>query len=332
MESSKKSTHRVDVIPIVLQPHPNADTLSIVQIFNFTVVVKTAEWKDKALGVYIQPDSVCPDTPTFSFLDEKDRRRIRVRRFRGVWSQGLLIPAPEGSKAGDDVSEMLGVTRYEPPEPLSTMGETEGGPAGYRPAYDVESWNRYGSLFQEGEKVVATEKIHGASGRFSFFEDRMYCGSRREWKKPNDENLWWMCLKKNPWIDDFCKLHPRLTLYGEVYGRVQDLKYGAGKNDIFFAAFDLWHNVELKWLDWSDFLSVAESFDSKLGSKTFKMVPLLYEGPYSADLCKLAEGKSMVAGADHGREGCVIRPVIERIGQEIGRVQLKIVSNEYLAR
>lgn len=324
----EKSTHRVEVVPVVLEPHPNADTLSIIRIYNFTVVVKTSEWKDKSLGAYIQPDSVCPDTPTFAFLGESDRKRIKVRRFRGVWSQGLLIPAPEGSQAGGDVSEILGVTRYEPPEPMSTFGETEIPPEGYKPSYDVESWNRYGSVFKDGEEVVVTEKIHGTSGRFVFQDGKMYCGSRKEWRKQHEQNLWWICLKKNPWIEQFLRAHPEFTLYGEVYGQVQDLKYGAGRNDIFFAAFDLWHNREFRWLNWEEWLWTQNAF----GKDSFQAVPLLYRGPYSAEVSKLAEGKSFVRGADHCREGCVVRPVLERTDPEVGRVQLKIVSNEYLAR
>ncbi len=63
------------------------------------------------------------------------------------------------------------------------------------------------------------------------------------------------------------------------------------------------------------------------------LVPLLFSGPYDeAKAPLLAEGSSTVPGAKHVREGCVIRPVIERTDPEIGRVQLKIVSSGYLER
>ena len=39
-----KSTHRVEVVPVLLTPHPNADSLSVVQVFGYSVCVKTADW------------------------------------------------------------------------------------------------------------------------------------------------------------------------------------------------------------------------------------------------------------------------------------------------
>jgi len=59
-------------------------------------------------------------------------------------------------------------------------------------------------------------------------------------------------------------------------------------------------------------------------------VPVLYEGPYIKEkMLKLSSGKSTMA--DHIREGVVIKPTEERWHDEVGRVQLKLVSNEYLA-
>ena len=116
------STHRVEVVPVTLETHPNAETLSIVRVWSYTVVVKTADWQGLTRGAYIPPDSVVPDNETFAFLGGKTR--ITVRRFRGVISYGLLVPAPEGAQIGDDVAERIrvthyGVTHYEPPLQLS---------------------------------------------------------------------------------------------------------------------------------------------------------------------------------------------------------------------
>lgn len=146
--------HKVPVIRIEeLLPHPNADTLSLVKIDGYQVVVKTADWKADDLGVYIQPDSVVPEKPVFSFLWEGKTfdgvvnpkyRRITVRKFRKEWSEGLLLPlvsfelksgtfvsgvkewTPE---VGTDLAELLEITHYEPPEdPGNTQGENERGP------------------------------------------------------------------------------------------------------------------------------------------------------------------------------------------------------------
>ena len=43
-----------------------------------------------------------------------------------------------------------------------------------------------------------------------------------------------MAIEQNPWIAAFCENFPDLTVYGEVFGWVQDLKYGAQPGQIFF--------------------------------------------------------------------------------------------------
>jgi RNA ligase (TIGR02306 family) len=97
------SSHRVNVIRIEeILPHTNADTLGIIQIGGYQCVVKKDQYKVGDLAIYIQPDSVVPQMPQFSFLwadkefpngivPEK-YRRITVRRFRKEWSEGLLMP------------------------------------------------------------------------------------------------------------------------------------------------------------------------------------------------------------------------------------------------
>ncbi len=166
-----EGTHKVEVVPVTLEPHPNADTLSIVRVFDFTVCVRTADWQGVNIGAYIQPDSVVPGTDQFAFLkktpDDTKSLRIRVKKLRGVISMGMLVPAPEGSFIGDDVAERIGVTHYEPTMKL-VDGETESAPSHfYAPKYDVESAYRYASLFVPGESVYVSEKLHGCNSRFS---------------------------------------------------------------------------------------------------------------------------------------------------------------------
>ena len=55
------SIFQVEIVPVILEPHPFADSLSIVKIYNYTVCVRTEDWKDKSIGAYIPPDSVVPN-------------------------------------------------------------------------------------------------------------------------------------------------------------------------------------------------------------------------------------------------------------------------------
>ncbi len=144
------ANHRVNIVSInELEKHPNADSLSLVHIDGYQVVVKTENWKAGDLAIYIQPDSVVPVAPQFEFLWEGmtfpdgivpvKRRRVTVRRFRGEYSEGMLLPLndfldvlPEGVAylPGTDVAELLSITHYEPPEDpqQTTGGDNESAP------------------------------------------------------------------------------------------------------------------------------------------------------------------------------------------------------------
>lgn len=321
MSERKPSTHRVEVIRInEIEKHPNADSLGIVRVFGYCCCVRLSDFKVGDLAAYIPPDSVVPNTPEFAFLG--GHNRIRVKRLRGLFSQGLLVHAPPGSEPFDDVAEKLGIVRYEPPLPLSSGGEAEIGPRFFCPKYDVESWHRYKHLLVPGEEVIVTEKIHGASARYVWHEDRLYCGSRNEWKRVNSGNLWWAAATNCPWLMEWVTKNPQFVLYGEVYGRVQDLTYGASTADKpWFRAFDVFQ--------WSDGTWRRDVFDRDIppGVK----VPVLYRGPYDEKLVReLSLGKSVLA--DHLKEGVVVEPVTPRYSDEAGRVKFKIVSDEYLER
>ena len=474
------STHRCPVVPVVMERHPNADSLSIVRVAEFTYCARTEDWLNNPLGVWVEPDMMIPaDRPEFAFLEKSHKvienngikgYRIKVKRLRGVMSMGLMIPAPEGAKVGDDYREHFGIVRYEPPEPLSTGGEACKPPPGVRYVYDVESAYNFVHLFTDGEEVVATEKVHGclqyhtritmsdgtkrdigklvnenstnefvlgyqdgkviptkilnvykngnttnwlkviggidgnsyfavyatpnhkfyvignyveaknlkagdivtalrsnlglnpvqlkitsveeiidsgskfdietethnffandilvhnSNSRFCYMPDLgMFCGSRTEWKRQNADNLWWKALAHHPEVEEFCKNHPEITVYGEAYGQVKNFPYNLPKGKVGIIVFDLLRNGA--WVDHDE--------ARELG-KNLPWVPILYRGPWNKELIfNLAEGKSEIAkivGVDHIREGLVIKPIKERGNLEIGRTQLKIVSNAYLEK
>jgi len=332
VEEEGMSTHEVPVVRVVKEPHPSADTLSIARIFGFTCCVRTADWNDGDLAAYIAPDYTVPlDRPEFAFLARvdkpKDRERIKVKKLRGVFSQGLLIRAPEGLREGDNAMEALGVERYQPPFNLSTGGEAGPGPSGVvAPKYDVESWYRYGSLFQPGEDVIATEKLHGASARYVFAEGRMFVGSHGEWKREGIASIWHRALEVTPRIRTLCEAWPGFVLYGEVYGQVQDLRYGTRKGEVCFAGFDI-RDKAGQWLNGKEACATAFHFG-------VPWVPEVYAGKYDpAAIEALSNGPSLVPGEANIREGVVVQALSDRYVDELGgRLKLKIVSNAYLER
>ena len=324
------SRYRVEVVEVTSRPHPNADSLVVVDIWGYTCVVRGAEFPPgrTALAAYIPPESLVPVArPEFAFLKDKanaeGQARIKVVRLRGTVSQGLLIPARPGWSLGQDVAEELGATHYEPPLPLSTGGEDETPPPGKRPKFDVEHWRRYRGLLVPGEEVLVSEKVHGTNARYCFVDGRMRCGSHANWKKFNPVlSVYWRALESNPEVRDFCIAHEDLTVYAEVYGQVQDLKYGAGRNEVRIVVFDLF--CEEGWVP---------ALEARELGPGLPWVPTVYRGAYDpARVEAMAEGKSLMPGADHIREGIVVKPLIERSDADIGRVCLKIIGNAYLAR
>jgi len=322
------STHAIEVVPVKLEEHPNADTLSIVRIKGWRVVVKTEEWADRDRGAYIPPDYVVPDNDRFAFLG--GHLRVKTRKFRNIYSQGLLMPVDPETPIGTDLMEEWGIVRYVPPVDSTTGGDNEKGPdfgGGYFPVFDVENYQAHPDVFQPGERVIATEKIHGANARYCW-QDRMFCGSRKNWKQEDDRSIWWLALRQHPPIETFCKANPGLALYGEVFGKVQHLRYGSNGGQFFFVAFNVWDVMTGSFLDYDDMVEIVQKTAPDLN-----LAPLVYDGPFDAEkLLALAEEDSLWPGAKHMREGIVVIPAKERMEDEIGRVALKMVSNRYLAK
>jgi RNA ligase (TIGR02306 family) len=321
------STHKVEIVRLgPIEKHPNADTLGIVSIWAYTAIIRLGDYAEGDLVAYIEPDYVVPETEQFAFLKD---RRIRAKRLRGIWSQGLVIAAPEGAQEGDDVMEALGVVRYEPK--VRHAGGSRG--AAYDgevphdslvaiPKYDLENFRRYYSAFTEGEPVVITEKLHGTNARYAFRDGRMWCGSRSFWRKPSDDgsDWWWGALAQNPWIERWCRESEDAVLFGEIFGSVQDLTYGAKPGEWRFKAFDIFR--EGRFVDAGEF---AEELPGPWG------VPVLHFGPLPGrvELEEMSRRDSVFGGIS---EGVVIKPATERYDRAVGRVALKLVSDRYLER
>lgn len=321
------STHRVDVVEIGdVLPHPNADKLEMVKVGEYTCLIPKGQFKRGDLAAYIEPDFVVPDLPAYEFLGGK--RRIGAKRLRGVWSEGLLVRAPDGAVAGANVMEALGVTRWEPPVNEWRAGGHSGPPLGAIehvppeiaaiPKYDLENLKRHANLFREGEPVYVTEKLHGTNARYVFHEGQMYCGSRSLWRKQEPKNVYWDALEQNAWVRGYCEAHPGTVLMGEIFGDVQDMMYGFEKGQYVFKCFDV-----LTGRRWRIPMEVSPALQS---------VPVLAEAmPFSMEVLKeMAEKDSVFGGVC---EGVVVQPAYEdRWDPHVGRVKMKLVSNRYLSR
>jgi RNA ligase (TIGR02306 family) len=316
------STFKVEVVPITLEKHPNADTLSLVKVWGYTVVCKTENYINHSHAAYVPVDTVVGNTPEFEFLG--DKKRIKAARLRGIYSEGLLVPPRAHWRVGDDVTEELGCTKWEEPEePVKIGGDSESQPGWFHIYTDLENYKRYSWVIPDGEEVVLTEKIHGCNARYAYWEDRLWCGSHKFAKKFHEDNLWWRVAITQD-LEAKLKAFPGYILHGEVFGQVQDLKYGAKPGELFFRAFDISTVQSRRYLNYDEFVDLA-------GKMNIPVAPVLYRGPWSKELLSHADGNTTLNGAVNIREGFVVRPVVER-QEHMGRVILKVISPAYRLR
>ena len=307
------SKHEVKVVPVVLGPHPNADSLSLVHIGGFVVAVRTEDWLGVHLGAYVPPDSVL-----------STGERIRAKKLRGIYSEGMLLPPPEGAEIGDDVAEALGVTHYEP-EPEPGGSDTASPPAGVVRTYDVENARKYASeRWAIGTLLAVTEKIHGQNWRAVYTDGRFHVGSRTRWVADVKGSEWWPTLRDYPLLMDWLSAHPGVVVYGEQYGQVRGFPYGVEKGKRKLAIFDVAKSGRFgSWVD-------VEA----LGELGLPIAPNLACIPWSGDLRDFdhyAEGATTLGGG-HVREGAVIRPLHLADPLDGERPILKLVGRGYLAK
>jgi RNA ligase (TIGR02306 family) len=322
-----------------MRKHENADSLSIVQVWGYPVVVRTTDFKVGDWAFYIPVDSVVPEEEPFLFLGE--HRHIKAKKLRGVFSMGMLTPLSAlypncvvlngwlttrggrvlGNTTMDWQNELM-ITRFEPPEP--TDDRCEVGPIEVHGYTEIPAMRAYPDAIPEGMPVSITEKIDGETFRAVYIDDRMWLGSANTWKKPGD-NRWWS-ISRRLGLEEKLKARPGMVVYGEIYGRdpnygkIQIFDYGTEQNGLrIFDIFDLHLGKYLNVIDISEF---AEYLN-------IPMVPLLYIGNWDKELISLAEGKSTIGGGKV-REGIVVRPLVETFHPELTRLILKYHGEGYL--
>lgn len=299
----------------------------------------------------------------------KDYVRVKAIRLRGIFSDGLLVKNVENWPLNQDVSSQLGITKFEEEghlgkgknlyfpkkmtlwtrikkwfvrvwrrilgKPLredhkkhqSELLLSSGNTAPY---YDLEHYKKYGNgAFEDHEEVVVTEKIHGTNCAVVSENGQIYVKSRNLYKQEDSNCLYWGTIKKYG-IDLAMKNLPGYILYGEIYGWVQDLRYGHKPQETSFCAFDLYSISEDRFLDYEDFIEKC----TQLG---IPMVPVVHKGQFHPDLVeKLTNDRKYQYSLIDGKtikEGVVIRPIKERINPYTNkRNVLKFVSQSYLLR
>ncbi|WP_227471684.1 RNA ligase family protein [Paenarthrobacter sp. YJN-5] len=164
-----------------LTPIENADFVAVARVRGWNLVVKKEEVSVGDAVVYFEIDSHLPlDDPRFAFLEPRGAKVyngvrghvLKSARMRGVYSQGLAIPArvfPELNEltSGEDLATVLGVTKYEEEIPEEMAGLASGAfPTRFAPKTGAERVQNLTDVFarlREEYDWFATEKVDGTS-------------------------------------------------------------------------------------------------------------------------------------------------------------------------
>ena len=170
-----------------------------------------------------------------------------------------------------------------------------------------------------------TEKIDGCNGRFAWHEGRLWCGSHKQMLARHSASPWWRVAASHD-LEGRLRSVPGVLFVCELYGplRSQGIDLAYGQDDVRMVCVDAFNISTQKYLDWMTVRQVA-------ARARLPLVPVLAEGPWDPGMVALAEGKTTLSG-DHVREGIVVRPVVERFDDRIGRVILKLHGEGFLTR
>lgn len=349
------STLRVTAEVLTVHPHPNADALELAQVGLYRAVVAKGAYRTGDIALYVPEQAVLPaalieELGLTGRLAGKAKDRVKAVRLRGELSQGIVCRPAALAEAdlvraatdGEDFAERLGITKWAPPIPPTMDGEVEAAPD-LLPWTDIENIQRYPDVFEPGEPVAVTEKLHGTACLVTYAAEdgRVQVsskgfGAKGLALKEDPRNLYWRAVHGHGVPAVAAALAERLGarrvgIFGEVYGAgVQDLAYGANaraEDSLGYAVFDLSAEIDgrVVWLDPAEVLQDGE----------LPLVPRLYSGPYDvAKVLELTSGRETVSGQElHLREGVVIRSTTGRYSPVVGgRAIAKSVSPAYLTR
>lgn len=375
--SDKKANHQANIVCIgEILPHPNADKLEITKVEGYQIVVGKGNFKTGDLAVYIQPDSIVPQTVPFQFIWQdhlgiegivpEKRRRITVKRLRGEYSEGLLMPVTDFPTElvcgilqqrasmnlpleGIDVADLLGVTHYVPAFDKASTKDISSMPRRKYPR-SVKGWFFF-----------LLHKIGMGWGA---------CGRGLAAEVGFDSPIYDVDAYKNHrgWLPEGTLVQVTEKIHGSN-GRavvIDDVLYVGSHEQWKQAGDNVWWNAvnqHRELVDWlfqnqkkfvyfevgptqgdkwaygatksEPFLFTFDVYDPE--TNTWRWAgddgvpfgaPILYVGPFNDDVLRLADGPSVVPGQKSIREGIVIRAS----GNHTSRGKLKVVSNKFLEK
>ncbi len=224
-----------------------ADAIEKASVLGWQLVIRKGEFAIGDLCVYCEIDSVMPDKQEFEFVRAKSNR-IKTIKLRGQVSQGICFPLsvlPEGMEMEEDmdVTEIIGITKFEPPIPANLAGEVKGLFPSFIPKTDETRVQVLQTVLDkyEGITCYVTEKLDGSSATFYFNNGEFGVCSRNLDLKFNEDNSMWKFAMENELEDKLRELNKNIALQGEIIGEgIQKNKYKLKGQDVrFFNVFEI---------------------------------------------------------------------------------------------
>lgn len=320
-----------------IRPIEGADMIELATVGGWNVVVaKNVGHKVGDHVVYCEIDSFLPIREEFEFLRKSSYKkmgdqegfRLKTIKLRGQVSQGLILPMSVFGEfgwtayEGLDVTDRLGIVKYEPPIPAELSGKVKGGFPSFLHKTDeervqnlVKEYNEY--KFTSAHQFYMTEKLDGSSATFYMNEGEFGVCSRNLELLETEGNTFWKVARELD-LENKLKDKGNICLQGELIGEgIQGNPYKIkGQTVHFFNGFDI---DKRQRLNINEFLILLDELE-------LTSVPILDVAMSLPEtvigMLELAEGKSRLNDKTE-REGVVVRSLDNTIS-------FKAISNKFL--
>lgn len=312
---------------------PDADSIEKAVVLGWELVVKKGEFQVGDYCVYCEIDCLMPKTETFAFLASRGMR-IRTARLRGQISQGIcfgldILPADFEIVEGADCTEVLGITKYEPPIPASLAGVMKGNFPVFIPKTDETRVQVLQGLLDECKGVACyiAEKLDGSSATYYLRDGEFGVCSRNLEICEDEENTYWKVARELDIEAKLRSLGQNIALQGELCGEgIQGNKLKLRGQTVFF--FNVFYIDSFKHANYADMLALLNSLNLPVVPILNDNFELINDINALVSLATMRSTKLATAWA----EGIVIRPRREITEGRIKFFSFKVINPEFLIK
>ena len=301
------------------------------------------------LAVYFEIDSFLPIRPEFEFLRATSYKktdimgegfRLRTLKFRGQISQGLLLPInefpelPSDIELGTDITEILGIRKWEIEEKATTGGTVIGALPIDVPHTDETRVQAEPDLIKDFANLeyYITTKMDGSSHSVSIDQNGFHVTGHNFEYKDDGKSAFYDLVKRENIEDKMRKYFEEnnlylLTIQGEFCAP------GIQKNRLKLTRPE-WYVFTVRANGERVGLRKMQEVCAALG---LTMVPLEEVGMDLPSKYPTVEALLQRADGDYPRggkkEGIVIRPTEPVFDERISaNLSMKVVNNKYLLK